>query len=531
MTSESISGAAKAPYVGPPVHSPVPERPSISGALELVAAKTKEFQNDTETLQQLESIKAHLAKIQTLPEFEERQSHIIASLYIHLHLLTTTEQQYKAVLSVCCGIATALVATAIAEREIPAAHGKVKDIWIPGERASAPHVYSTPRGHSDIIGKIQYIKNTVELRGELATVAKIRTTLTDVLRSELTKELSQIGDEIGKAFQAAHDDAEFEELARQLEPQRPDMAQKIRAWKGDGPASQYLAIDFQEVTAPEDKIHGKFTLKSAKASGDLEERLAEEQPIKDPLGLGEQVVHGLADLQRIGGVHGDLKPENILLYEERAKIADFGKTQVLKVQETKRYTGNPRYEPPEGRLSHQGEVYSAGIILIRILERNFLSKTRPMLLEVDSGHTKSLRPEQRRLGVERYIVQHSDFPQTETTKLRGKFVVYGRRVLSSANTRQLQAAQSGLQRYVDSLQTHFQNDLIEKLKDGNRLNEQTKKEVEAVSKAMHDLLLAMTQSNPADRPTMEQALTQYQGIKKRIDALLHPDTHTNSHRT
>ena len=114
-------------------------------------------------------------------------------------------------------------------------------------------------------------------------------------------------------------------------------------------------------------------LQMRKADGDLEKAVLHNLSIDDRLKMCEQIVSGLSALHSIGYVHGDLKPENVLFFSSKndgvhVEISDFGKAASIRPDEKKLYKGNPRFTAPEDVLSQKAEEYTAGLLLIRVLE-------------------------------------------------------------------------------------------------------------------------------------------------------------------
>ncbi len=323
------------------------------------------------------------------------------------------------------------------------AQGATKNIFVRGEGKEARHVFFVARGGR--FGKISRIGNTREMRAELAQ-------------------------------------------ARMIRKKKPG-------------AVAYLAIDVEEASE-EERIKGKYTLRSQKATGDLGKLLSD--PIKRPsskqtVSYGSQFLHGMADMHEVGVVHGDIKPENLLTYEDgTVKVSDFGKTRVLREGEDRVYVGNAAHSPPEGRLSHKGEVYGAGILLIRCLEAPF---GQDPLIAPEEGKKPRVREERR--GVERFLLTDKRCIQVDRTTLRGKFTAFTRSFRTSINrptADDLKPGEEAIGAYIDAL--------IEQMKKHG-----------ADAKAADELgalLKDMTRADPAARVTMREASDRYDPIMARL---------------
>lgn len=185
----------------------------------------------------------------------------------------------------------------------------------------------------------------------------------------------------------------------------------------------YLAIDLKESERPIRDAHGAalFTVQCAKADKDLEKHLRAPISFNTRLKMCLQVLKGLSYLQQAGYVQGDLKPENILVYhandEKRTtlRIADFGKACEVASEQSLTVRGNPRFCSPELETSRKAEVYSAALVMLRILEEALLNKTTS-LIHIEKP--KEQAGPQRR-GVEKYLVEHPDTWQVDQWKSAG----------------------------------------------------------------------------------------------------------------
>lgn len=126
------------------------------------------------------------------------------------------------------------------------------------------------------------------------------------------------------------------------------------------------------------------------AEGDLDGYVRKDLPFDTRLDLGDHVVRGMHNLQRAGFVSGDAKLENVLVFIDEqgnpiARISDFGKARKLAEGKVSLADGNPRFVAPEGFTSREGEIFSTGLMILRVLEEGL----RPDL--ADDLETKNRR--------------------------------------------------------------------------------------------------------------------------------------------
>jgi hypothetical protein len=430
-----------------------------------VEGKIGEFASNDQIAPQLENIQAHLAQLEQYPDYVAAHPELLDTIDAHLKMLPAgSPNDNESVMQVCTMILSASLANIIATQTIATqtieiAHGKAKQVFVHEDKATATHVYFTPRETSGLMGKTEYARHEAELRREV----------------EIQKVIRQ---RVGPS------------------------------------ATEHLAVDAEETTKPEEKVQGKFTVKSEKADTDLEHALAENPSIiGDPFEAIDGLFQGLDGLHKAGVTHGDIKLDNVLVYKGQLRLADFGKAKFQKKGEDSFYTGNPRHEPPEGRQSKASDVYGIGFVAIQVVERTKVLGDRKSLIEVSQKDRKSVLPEEKRRGIERYAIEHNHCTQTETTKLRGTFRVMGRRAaraVTTASAAQLEEAQKATEAYI--------NKLIEELKD----QEPYKSDPKAIA-ALDDfgkLLKGMTAANPSERLTSEEIRMKYQSIKSRIPRVL-----------
>ena len=78
--------------------------------------------------------------------------------------------------------------------------------------------------------------------------------------------------------------------------------------------------------------------------------------------IGTQVAQALRESTQLDIVHGDIKPSNILIYEDVAKLSDFGLSHRISLpgSDSGRVAGTPNYMAPEGRVPHATGVEVGG---------------------------------------------------------------------------------------------------------------------------------------------------------------------------
>ncbi len=412
--------------------------------------------------------------------------------------------------------------------------GKVKQVWKSTTKEDSKYVYYTA-----IKGVFDKIVNSKEreMLQEVDTAKQIQSGLyrhnlekllygSGVQENTLTTIMDVFGT-VQDLKKALDENRLQEQLSKVLNPKemtkiRPLLtSHEIQNWSKSG---SNIAINLEKVEGDE-QVEGQTTIRTERAVGDLEDEIkivrnSEGEKIESPTNqdhlvhfnnkvrLGKEFLNGMKDLHDAGFVQGDLKLENILVYHEKneqghvvshLKISDLGKTKKISEREEVFHTGNYRFMPFEGKLSKKAEVFSSALVLIRMLEEGLPKKDGlpgedGMLLKPSEF---SLEADSNRRGVEKFLVANKKTPQTET--LRGKV-----RVVSGVVARQTKdflAAKKELDKYID--------ELINRLGDTYSLNITELRD-------LGDLLKKMTAINPDYRPSLTEALGQYQEISKNL---------------
>lgn len=307
-------------------------------------------------------------------------------------------------------------------------------------------------------------------------------------------------------------------------------------------SGEHLVLDIEEVPADE-RIEGKYTLKVERASKNFEKKIQDPSTtLPDRVKFAEHFLDGMTNLHLAGYIYGDVKPENCLIFNGVLRISDFGKTEeVPKDGKAATYKGNKRFAPPEGVLSQKGDVYSAGMVLIRTFEEAFLSnvnstsetpikkeapteekKTKETPTEEKKTESKSLVPigekdvafdmtaDKKLRGVERYVVEHKAFlasnPGISPKGAGRRLYSIGKNLLkemniinknNESNKNPEENPEYAMYRYIAALSA--------KLMESGFL---TFKQADDFSTLLQD----MTRVNPEERIGMEEALERYQNI-------------------
>jgi len=274
-----------------------------------------------------------------------------------------------------------------------------------------------------------------------------------------------------------------------------DAEQKIQADIAESTYARYGVIE-TNLALDMDEMGGSGVFEAPRAEGNLEKKM-QMADLPTCISYGSQFLNGMRILHSTDHVHGDLKPENCLVFPDgTVRISDFGKaTKVKGDKEAGLYDGNTRFGPPKGKKSKNGDVYGAGLCLIRLLESSFLDKGKPLI----SADTKGKLPaHESRTGLEQFITADSRFQRTCETKGTG-WIGMVQNFLCKVKTQlgivKLQDEQTALNQYIDTL--------CGKLSGLHQEEKVAKLKV---------LLKEMTDIDASKRPSMEDALQRYHEI-------------------
>jgi hypothetical protein len=294
---------------------------------------------------------------------------------------------------------------------------------------------------------------------------------------------------------------------------------KMEHIASSAPSAKHLAIQATVVSEGGLADHHGFVLEVDRATNDFEGEIRQNNSVAQRLEYCLQYAAGMQELHDAGYAFGDAKPENCLIYTtpegtKDLKIADFGKAQPLHAGETTVYKGNLRFAPPEGRMSHAGDVYSTALVLIRTLEETYLNETGDPLIPVSQQDQEAVAALDKRRGIEQLIVNHKAFPGIDEPKISDKLF---RRLPRQAKLNSQSAAQKAqqntvlnnyIQKLTDSLFLSFYQEYISQ---GFNMHEATELAFQK-SNQIDELLSEMVRTDPNKRPTMQQVVQRLQSI-------------------
>lgn len=259
------------------------------------------------------------------------------------------------------------------------------------------------------------------------------------------------------------------------------------------PKESNLALGVERSTSK------KGAWETGKAEGNLEKKVSQELDISTRFSYCRGVLNGMSKLHNAGYIHGDVKLENVLFYkDDHVEVSDFGKSD----NKDGIYSGNTRYGPPEGTRSQKGDVYGAGICLIRILEEHVLHNETRLPTAYDNLGTKVPPADKERRGVEEFILECPAFTRSYEQKgtFKGKVLDFKAR-LETITNRQTPSRNNPETKALEG----YINTLCQRLETAGVASKIQSKELNA-------LLRLMTYPDPDKRITMEAALTNFNKI-------------------
>ncbi|MBN9378578.1 MAG: hypothetical protein BGO14_08790 [Chlamydiales bacterium 38-26] len=406
--------------------------------------------------------------------------------------------------------------------------GAAKSVWIKLEGDDKAVYYSPVR---NIFEKLTHAKEA-EIKKEVDTARNIQSNL---LKKEIPKlihqlaeghpesvpQLASVLDKIQKADTATMNQL-VQILNSRFDPVAFNYSLNMSSFPDDlkefvrnnleqlASIGGHLALDYKGID--NNKIDDQYTVRTLKAEGrSLEKyilRKVEDKKasFQETARFGQEFLNGMAEMHAAGYVHGDMKLDNILVYENKnesgvverhVKISDFGKTRPIEENASEIHTGNNRYSAVEGKLSKKGEVYSSGLVLIRLLEQRVLGEGEDMLIQPSANQLDVVQPKANRSGIEKFVTSHKAFPHTEST-FAGKIRIALRALFTPVGKKN-KKAEKEIQKYIDVLVSRLGAD------PDYQMSAQKQEDLKK-------LLKDMTLSNPNKRPSLEDALKKYETI-------------------
>lgn len=122
--------------------------------------------------------------------------------------------------------------------------------------------------------------------------------------------------------------------------------------------------------------------------GSLSDRMARKYSWEDAAKLVMQILEGLHHAHKNNIVHGNIRPSNVLFdLEETPKLADFGMPPHYDPIKKKNW-----YNPPEHKVSRQGDIYAVGVIFHQLVTGRNPSYDKPGNLRMDDVERSIPKP-------------------------------------------------------------------------------------------------------------------------------------------
>ena len=269
-----------------------------------------------------------------------------------------------------------------------------------------PPYFSSVKPQSDApTKKRETVDLTVLAKGAVKTVW----IATEILQKESvtkttpTEVVSVARDKIGPYTESVYYTARQGWVGDQVnELRREADIRKILKQKLSEEQSAHLDVEMEEVSG-QGRIEGRSTFRVGKAEEDFEKFLRKNDILPVTIDMGREFLHALTFLHRAGFNYNDIKPENCLIFRRKdgsffLKLSDFGKADVPSVAKT----GNTRFAGPSG-----GDVYGAGMVLIRNFEERYLNEKESLIDGNKSLLQRSAKSGLR--GIEKYVVEDKAF--------------------------------------------------------------------------------------------------------------------------
>lgn len=172
------------------------------------------------------------------------------------------------------------------------------------------------------------------------------------------------------------------------------------------------------------------------------------------------------------------------------------------------YKGNTRYGNPEQQTSLEGDIYSFGLVLIRILEEPFLQAQNELTLKEVKDKDKDFEADKSLRGIERYAVESKKFRAACNPGKSPASLMRRQLTKNGLNEEQIEGQTKALCAYIDELE--------KRLVQSNIFEDKNQNEVYTNIRGLCNLIKSMTASNPQDRPNAKMAYFRYQYFANQL---------------
>lgn len=257
-------------------------------------------------------------------------------------------------------------------------------------------------------------------------------------------------------------------------------------------------------------LQGQRAVSAPAAIGNLDDFIKREDiPLKTRLNIAFQVIKGMHNMQKAGYVTGDAKLENILVFEKDGhiivRVSDFGKARKLESGSVSLVNGNPRFTGPENILTRESEVFSTGLMLLRVMEEGL----NPDLCAQVAMPDRRAREVHDRRGIEGVLIQKGRKTRKGVTgqmAYTGSYALAKTTSPTAVSLKQAQREQNIIHRHIDTLSSNYFF--------APHLEENSSFALLQVFQLIKD----MTHASPEKRPSMAEAEQRFEKIMTTMEA-------------
>lgn len=401
-------------------------------------------------------------------------------------------------------------------------NGACKDVLVPASGDRQYVYYLARRGNTDALKDLKEdVQNAHMIRDVIIKKHSMKTeqeafkkALRDVYGENIPKQLQECNNFEAlceKADELIEKNVMTNEAFNKLNVQ---IAESMVEANKIIPDLENLAVNYV-ILEGADQINGEYTVKADRANaGDLDKLLSQDLTIQDRGDLCIQMVSSISQVHSAGYLHCDLKPENILIDRVpdtdkfKLMLSDWGRTKPIS-EKPYPVKGNWRFMPWEANITLKGEVCSAAICMIKVLERSVLKDEEDYLCKPKNRGTLEANMDKNRRGIEAFLIESKGFRCIESNNGRaiGKIVAnrlsqaFTRTQVNLSEVSQKELEQMGMEkdRYI--------NELTSRLENEGKLTNTKANELNAILKEM-------THINKEMRPQLSKVLPRLKSVFK-----------------